>query len=327
MTAPIHPTAVATREERLKRALFRGAALTLENDVYRRAVRDLTDILLRGDIGKLDLTVEGLGTTRETVSAEILAREPGVVAGLAEVGFLLRERAVEVAFEKKDGDAIRPGDVLLRAKGCEAELLSLERIGLNVLQRMSGIATAARLAQQRAARGNPNVHVVGTRKTLWGLLDKRALHVGNGGTHRLNLGDAILIKNNHLALLAAREEEAVGPAIARAWKLRGESAFIEVETRSESAALAAANEFAHAQDQSGEDYPCLVMLDNMQPERIKSVVATLKQEDLWDFVLLEASGGILESNLEAYAASGVDAISMGALTHSARALDISQKIS
>jgi nicotinate-nucleotide pyrophosphorylase (carboxylating) len=151
--------------------------------------------------------------------------------------------------------------------------------------------------------------------------------VGNGGTHRLNLGDAILIKNNHLALLGSREEEAVGSAIERAWKLRGESAFIEVEVRSQVAALAAARAFAQLEERNGEDYPCLVMLDNTPPQQIRSVIAALQRGGLWDGVLLEASGGISESNLEDYAASGVDAISMGALTHSARALDISQKIS
>ena len=88
------------------------------------------------------------------------------------------------------------------------KLLSLERVGLNLLQRMSGIATASRCLQERAQRRNPATRIVGTRKTPWGLLDKRALHLGSGGTHRLGLGDAILIKNNHLALLASREEEA-----------------------------------------------------------------------------------------------------------------------
>jgi nicotinate-nucleotide pyrophosphorylase (carboxylating) len=327
VTAPIQLPAITKRQERLKRALFRGQALTLENGEYARAVRQFTDALLRSDLGARDLTVEALGTNRGTVSAAIVAREAGIVAGLAEVGFLLGERGVEVAFEKKDGEAVRPGDILLHAKGDEADLLSLERVGLNLLQRMSGIATAARCLRERAARSNPNVHVVGTRKTLWGLLDKRALHVGSGGTHRLSLGDAILIKNNHLALLSPREEDAAGLAIDRAWKFRGQSAFIEVEVRTEGGALAAARAFLQAQAQAGEDCPCLVMLDNILPEQIKSVIAALKREALWDHVLLEASGGISEANLDAYAASGVDAISMGALTHSARALDISQKLS
>jgi nicotinate-nucleotide pyrophosphorylase (carboxylating) len=327
VNAPMQQAAVATREERLRRALFRGESLTLDNGGYREAVRELTGLLLRSDFGNRDLTVDAIQMRGRAVCVSVFAREQGIVGGLAEVGFLLDQREVEVGFVKKDGDAIRPGDVLLRAKGDQADLLSLERVGLNLLQRMSGIATAARRLQKRAFRTNPSAHVVGTRKTLWGLLDKRALHVGSAGTHRLSLADAILIKNNHLALLAAREEDAVGLAIASAWKFRGESAFIEVEVRGEVAALAAAKAFARAQEEGGDDCPCLVMLDNVPPEQIKSVIAMLRREGLWDRILLEASGGISEGNLESYAASGVDAISVGALTHSARALDISQRIS
>jgi len=168
---------------------------------------------------------------------------------------------------------------------------------------------------------------VGTRKTLWGLLDKRALHLGSGGTHRLGLGDAILIKNNHLALLADSEEEAAPIAIERAWKLRNEAAFIEVEVRSEAAARAAANAFRRMQEDAGEEFPCLLMLDNMSPDEIRAIVGILQRERLWESTLIEASGGISEANLEAYASCGADAISIGALTHSARALDLCQRIS
>jgi nicotinate-nucleotide pyrophosphorylase (carboxylating) len=318
---------MATRDERLKHALFRGGSLTLENADYRRTVRAFIDVMLRGDLGARDLTIEALGARYGSVSAAILAQERGVVAGLAEVAFMLSERGVQVAFEKKDGDAVGPGDVLMRAKGEEMKLLSLERVGLNLLQRMSGIATAARCLQERARRCAPTVQIVGTRKTPCGLLDKRALHLGNGGTHRLGLADAIVIKNNHLALLASCEEEAVPPAIERAWKFREESAFIEVEVRTEGAARAAAKTFWRLQQEAPEEYPCLLMLDNMSPQQIQYVVGTLRQEGLWNSTLIEASGGVSETNLEAYAACGVDAISIGALTHSVRALDISQRMS
>lgn len=240
---------------------------------------------------------------------------------------MLSERGVQVALEKKDGDAVGPGDVLMRAKGEEIKLLSFERVGLNLLQRMSGIATAARCLQERARRCIPTIHIVGTRKTPCGLLDKRALHLGNGGTHRVGLADAIVIKNNHLALLASREEEAVPSAIEKAWKFRNESAFIEIEVRTEGAARAAAKTFWRLQQEAPDEYPCLLMLDNMSPGQIKSVVGTLRQEGLWNSTLIEASGGVSETNLEAYAACGVDAISIGALTHSVRALDISQRMS
>ncbi|MFZ0787225.1 MAG: hypothetical protein WAM67_15665, partial [Candidatus Acidiferrales bacterium] len=251
----------------------------------------------------------------------------GVVAGLAELAFLLQSHGIVVAFEKKDGDAVRPGDLLLRAEGDEIQLLALERVGLNLIQRMSGIATASRCLQERASRQCPATRIVGTRKTPWGLLDKRALHLGNGGTHRLGLGDAIVVKNNHLALLAPREEDAAPIAIEKAWGFRKDSAFIEVEVRGEAAARAAANTFRRLQAECAEEYPCLLMLDNMTPDQIGAILDVLRREDLWDHVLIEASGGISESSVEAHAARGVDAISIGALTHSARALDICQRIS
>jgi nicotinate-nucleotide pyrophosphorylase (carboxylating) len=319
--------ATATRAERVKRALFRGDGLRLENDSYRRAVRAFTDVLLGGDMDPRDLTNEALGVGAGNVSAAIVAKERGVVAGLAEAGYMLSERGVQVTYEKRDGDVISPGDVLMRAKGEAATLLALERVGLNLLQRMSGIATAARDLQERAHRFSPTVHIVGTRKTPCGLLDKRALHLGNGGTHRLGLGDAIVIKNNHLALLATSEEEAAPLAIKRAWELRKRAAFIEVEVRTEGAARAAAETFSRLQEEAAEEFPCLLMLDNMPSGQIRSVVGTLRHDGLWDSTLIESSGGVSETSVEAYAACGVDAISIGALTHSVRALDISQRMS
>ncbi len=316
-----------TREQRTEKALFRGASLTLDHAEYRDAVRTFTEALLRADLAPRDLTVAALGTNGGRAEAVILARGGGVLAGLAELAFLLRAQGVVATLEKCDGDAIRPGDLLLRAEGEEMQLLALERVGLNLIQRMSGIATAIRCLQERAKRECPATRIVGTRKTPWGLLDKRALHLGNGGTHRLGLGDAMVVKNNHLALLAAREEQAAPIAIEKAWAFRKDSAFIEVEVRGEAAARATAETFRRLQENAAEEYPCLLMLDNMTPDQIGAILDMLRCENLWDHVLIEASGGISESNVEAYAARGVDAISIGALTHSARALDICQRIS
>ncbi len=317
----------ATREQRLEKALFRGGCLTLQNSEYVREVRTFTEALLRVDLEPRDLTVEALGIKDKPASALILARESGVAAGLEEWVFVLRGLGVEADFEKKDGESFQRGDALLRLEGTQGKLLSFERVGLNLLQRMSGIATTARRLQDRARRRCPSVRVVATRKTPWGLLDKRAVHLGGGGTHRIGLGDAILIKNNHLALLANREEEAAPMAIERAWGFRKASAFIEVEVRGEAAALAAGKLFRKLQEDAGEEYPCLLLLDNLTPEEIRSILEALRKERSWEHVLIEASGGISETNLEAYAECGVDAISMGALTHSARALDLSQRIS
>jgi len=317
----------ATRQQRIEQALFRGGNLTLENPSYCRTVRTFTEILLETDLAPRDLTAEALGVKSRHASAAVITREGGVAAGLQEFSFLLQRHGLDVTLEKNDGDAMRPGDTLLHATGDETTLLSLERVGLNLLQRMSGIATASRCLQQRVRERGWATRIVGTRKTPWGLLDKCALHLGGGGTHRLGLGDAIVIKNNHLALLASSEEEAAPLAIEKAWKFRGESAFIEVEVRGEAAAVAAASTFRGLQEDAADDYPCLLMLDNMSPDEIGGILATLRRENLWDCVLIEASGGISEANVESYAACGVDAISIGALTHSARALDLCQRIS
>lgn len=316
-----------TREQRTENAFFRGAALTLRNPRYRTTFFGLAETLLRDDLSPNDLTIKALGIADRVVNATVVARQSGVVAGIEEVTVLLRERGVEAVPEKRDGEIVKPDDALLRLRGGEQRILTLERTALNLLQRMSGIATAAHCLQERVRKSGSRAKVIGTRKTPWGLLDKRALHLGGAGTHRLGLGDAILIKNNHLALLAAREQEAVAVAIERAWQFRREAGFIEAEVTSEEGARAAASTYKRLQKDSAENYACLMLLDNMSPERIATVVAMLQQEEMWDSVLIEASGGISESNLEAHGASGADAISIGALTHSARALDISLRIS
>jgi len=316
----------ATREERIERAFFRGGSLSLGNPGYRHAVRRLTEALLKDDLAGGDLTTAALRLKANRVCAAVLAREAGVIAGLAEFAFLYGRHNVEVVFEKQDGDPIRAGDMLLRTEGDQTKLLSLERVGLNLLQRMSGIASASRCLQERVRESGSSTRIVGTRKTPWGMLDKRALHLGNAGTHRLGLGDAILIKSNHLAVLARSEEEAAPLAVERAWNLRGKSAFIEVEVQSEAAARAAARTFRRLQEPTAEEYPCVVMLDNMTPGQVGAVLEMLRREELWNHTLVEASGGISESNLLEYAACGADAISVGALTHSARVLDLHQRI-
>jgi nicotinate-nucleotide pyrophosphorylase (carboxylating) len=318
------------RQERLKRAFFRGDCLHLGNHEYLRSVRTLLNELLGSDVGLGDLTVTALHLADQHASAKVLAKEPGVVAGVAEFCWLLMREDLEVRLRKNDGETINAGDVVLEIEGRRGDLLAHERVGLNLLQRLSGVATATRRFQALLHRHNPEAHVVATRKTPWGLLDKRAVHLGGGGTHRLGLWDAILVKNNHLALLANREEDAVRVAVERSWPAHQSAAFIEVEVRSQASAIAAAQAFRRVQESSQEgpdgDCPCLLLLDNMPPAQIASVIADLRAQNLFDHILTEASGNISESNLEGYAASGVDAISMGALTHSARALDLCERL-
>lgn len=317
----------AAREERIERAFFRGGSLSLKNRGYRSTVRRMLEALVQDDLAAGDLTSAALALEATRVRATVVARQAGVIAGLEEFGFLYRRHNIKVTFSKEDGDAIQPGDAVLSMQSDQRKLLGLERVGLNLLQRMSGIATAARRLHERVSESGSRTRIVGTRKTLWGMLDKRALHLGKAGTHRLGLSDAILIKNNHLAILARSEEEAVPLAVARAWKLRRKAAFIEVEVRSAGAAQIAAETFRRLRESAAEDYPGIVMLDNMSPSQARSTVEMLRQKGLWPHTLIEASGGIAESNLLEYAACGVDVISLGSLTHSARALDLHQRIS
>ena len=316
-----------TRAERTEQALFRGATLTMSNPGYRAAVHAFLDFLLETDTTPRDLTVAALRLPSSLAAAEIVAKENGIAAGFEEFSFLLRGSLISVDLLVHDGTQFQSGDVLARLEGDEGRLLATERVGLNLLQRMCGIATQARRLQERVAVRNPGSRVVATRKTPCGLLDKRAVYLGGVGTHRIGLGDAILVKNNHLAILSLSEEEAVSIAAARAWDLRRDAAFIEIEVRSAASAIRAAERFRGLRERDDKTYPCLLLLDNMQPAQIAGIIEELRAKNLYDDVLIEASGGINEDNVANHAEAGADAISIGALTHSPRALDLAQRIS
>jgi nicotinate-nucleotide pyrophosphorylase (carboxylating) len=314
------------REERIRRAFFHGEGLVLENPKYLRSVQMFLEELLASDTGDGDLTVQALGLGTGNARGAILAREKGIAAGIAECSWLLERGGMTVRQRKGDGEPVDAGEILMEAEGARGKLLASERVALNLLQRMSGIATMTQRLQERVQRQNPSAFLVATRKTPWGLLDKRAVHLGGGGTHRLGLSDAVLVKNNHLALLGGREEEAVAVAIERAWTRRDDAAFIEIEVRSAEAALVAARTFRREREKAASSWPCLLLLDNMPPQQARRTVDALRREQLRDEVLIEVSGAITEDSLDEYAACGADALSMGALTHSPRALDISLRI-
>jgi len=316
----------ANRESRVRAAFYRGASLTLENPEYLRVLRVFTDELLREDSAAGDLTVEAMGIDAPGCVVEIRAKEAGVAAGVEEAAWIYRNSAREPIFLAKDGVAVAPGDVLLRFAGNARELLPLERVIVNLMQRMSGIATATRKLIAAARNASPDAHVVGTRKTPCGLLDKRAIHHGGGGTHRLNLSDAILIKTNHLRLASNDSPTAFHDILRRAWERRKSAAFFEVEVTMMEEAVVVARSLAELQSASPEACPCILMLDNFSPADAIRAVATLRDAGLHDSVLIEASGNVSEASVAAFAAAGVDAISVGALTHSARALDLSAKL-
>ncbi|HEV2305909.1 MAG TPA: carboxylating nicotinate-nucleotide diphosphorylase [Candidatus Acidoferrales bacterium] len=314
-----------SREGRVRAAFYHGGDLTFENSAYLRAFRDIAEELLREDAEAGDLTVEAMGIGDRKCAVEIRAKEAGVVAGIAEAAWLYERAGAALERPASDGEFLNAGGMLLRVESDAATLLSLERVAVNLLQRMSGIATATRKLVELARNASSTAHVIATRKTLWGLLDKRAVHCGGAGTHRLNLGDAVLIKTNHLRLASNGGAMDLESAIKRAWENRNDAKFFEVEAATPEEAVKVAGILGKLQAQDF-NCPCILMLDNFSPANATSTAAALRDAGLHDGVLVEASGNISETSIAEYAASGVDAVSVGALTHSARALDLSAKL-
>lgn len=284
--------------------------LTLENPLYceaiRRVVFDAEDISSNAVIPK-----DATGVARIVLNGD------GVLAGVMDAGYL----APDMVFFKHDGDFAVAGDVIAEWSGNVRGILKMERSVLNVLSRMSGIATFTRRLVDSLSKGGPLL--CPTRKTLWGLLDKRAVAVGGGGTHRLDAGDAILLKDNHLAYfcgdVAAMMEQLEAYIDAHGAIGR----FIEVEAESVSDADKALALLSHIQHLR---VPLAILLDNMSVSDVTTVVGMRRDNGLDKTVALEVSGGITERNLSAYAETGVDIISMGSLTMNAPALDFSLHI-
>jgi len=239
--------------------------------------------------------------------AVIRAEDTGIVAGLTEARALFSHFSVRVNPDMKDGDTARPGDILLSLDGNAKKILLVERTALNIIGRMSGIATRTRDLSDRVATVNPACRVAATRKTCpgFGALDKKAVRIGGGDPHRANLSDGFLIKDNHVAIVPLEE------AIRRA---QAYSAYkkIEVEVESGGDAVRAAR--------AGAD---IIMLDNMTPAQVTDTLLLLKNAGLRDCVTIEVSGGIDERTLAGYAATGADIISMGSLTNSVTNFSVS----
>ena len=255
-----------------------------------------------------DVTSEAVIPEGIKARAVIIAKQDGIIAGVEEAKALFEHFGVKVSVKKHDGEEVKKGDVILELEGDARAILLVERTALNVMGRMSGIATEVRKLVEKVKPVNPKVRVAGTRKSLLKPLDKRAILIGGGEPHRFSLSDAILIKDNHLALVPLEE------AIKRA-KSFSVYKVVEVEVESLEDAIKAAR--------AGAD---VVMLDNMTPEEIAETVEALKREGLRDRVKIEVSGGITPENIEEYAKLDVDVISLGYLTHSVKNFDVSLEI-
>ncbi|MDD1706943.1 MAG: carboxylating nicotinate-nucleotide diphosphorylase [Methanoregulaceae archaeon] len=272
---------------------------------------DLDHLLsfIREDAPLGDITSEAIiGDIR--CRAVIITKEDGVIAGLEETTLLFQHFGVIVKRYARDGDTVIKGTIVMELDGLARSILLVERTGLNIIGRMSGIATRTRIMATMLENSGCSCRISATRKTAPGLraLDKRAVVLGGGDAHRTNLSDGILIKDNHLALVPL--EQAV-----RSAKQIPSFRKVEVEVLSPSEAVETAA--------AGAD---ILLLDNMTPDMVKSTLTLLKEKGLREGLLIEISGGITEENLMSYALPGVDFISSGALTHSVRNFDISLEI-
>lgn len=319
------------RKKWINVAFKRLSVLSLDNPEYIKWVRRFTLDILEQDLGRGDLTTNALFETKGRITTGIIqTKKPGVLAGLEEVTWFYNQLNLTVESLKKDGDSIQAGEIICKVIGAENLLLETERTGLKVLQRMSGIATTTRHCINAIRKAGSAAEVVATRKTHWPLLDKKAVVLGGGGTHRLGLWDAILIKDNHLQELKqlGYQMDYIEEALLRAWRQRSDTVFIEIEVENPQEAITAAETFRTLQEstQTLNTLPCVIMLDNMLPTVICDVRKRLQTRGLYNHVLLEASGGINSENIDRYARAGVDIISLGSLTHSPKALDINQTI-
>jgi len=274
--------------------------------LVRRKIREM----LAEDLGTGDVTSETLVHRAVKAKASIVARQSGVLAGVAEANMTFKELRVKVRILKSDGARIGAGDVIMHLDGPARGILAAERVALNLLMRMSGIATATRELIDRARRRNPKVVIAATRKTapLLTYFDKRAVIVAGGKPHRYRLSDHILIKDNHIQLVGDVVE-----AVRRSCKIGRIK--VEVEVSKPKDALKAAR--------AGAD---VVMFDNMTPAEIRRAIRMLEGEGLRDKVVLEASGRIKPSNVGDFAATGVDIVSSSHMTLRAPALDMSLEI-
>jgi len=283
----------------------------LKGLIMEEQIDHIIDLALAEDISHGDVTSEALIPPELQGKASILVKAEGILAGgeVAKKVFLKVDPSLKVEVLIKDGTKVKSGDIAATIVGTVASILKAERVALNFLNRLSGIASQT--AQYIAKTQGLNVKITDTRKTTPGLrlLEKYAVRMGGGQNHRFHLGDGILIKDNHLAALRALGMS-LKDIVAKAKQNAPPGLKVEVEVNTTQEALDAV--------EAGAD---IIMLDNMSPDEMRHVASLIPSQ-----VKIEASGGITLANVQTAAETGVNLISIGALTHSSKALDMSLEL-
>jgi nicotinate-nucleotide pyrophosphorylase (carboxylating) len=283
------------------------------NPLDLELILDAVNTALDEDLGRGDITSRAVVRAGVKARGSFMAKQDFVLAGLevADAVFTSFDPYLQIESTAGDGDEIRSGKIFARTTGEAHVLLAAERVALNFLQHLSGIATTTRSYVEAIA--GTSTRIVDTRKTTPGLrlLEKYAVTVGGGYNHRLGLDDGVLIKDNHMAIAGS-----VNEAVRRAREAVGHLHKIEVE-------VATLEQVREALDAKAD----ILLLDNMTPDLVRQAIQIIREREPDETrTLTEASGGINLANVRDYAVAGVDLISIGALTHSAPAVDISFKI-
>jgi len=274
----------------------------LGTNIKKELLRFISEDVQSGDVTSVLLP-------KNKIRAKIISREDGILAGVRFARDIFRLNGCNVKIIKKDGVKLKPNQIILQVSGNARTILSCERTALNLLSRMSGIATQANLLVSKIRKINRKTKLYSTRKTAPGLrfFDKEAVMIGGGHKHRMSLNDMVMIKDNHLLVSNSMED------IIK--KARKQHKHVEVEVESQRDAILAANSGA-----------TIVMLDNFSPEQIKKTITALQKKKLRNKVKLEASGRINSKNITAFAKTGVDMISVGSITNSVKGLDFSLEV-
>jgi nicotinate-nucleotide pyrophosphorylase (carboxylating) len=310
------------REKLVELAYQRGKELNLNNKNYLNWLEKFFDQEYTDDVGSGDITSEAILTKNKHGKAILKAKQSGIIGGIEEASWFYKKHGLKVKIFAEDSKEIQKGNTILEVYGGQKDILATERIGLNVLHRMSGIATETKYLVNLLR--HYETKIAATRKTHWSYLDKKAVFLGGGLTHRFGLWDSILIKDNHLEALKNNGiKNYVEKAIVMASAFVEKVGFIEIETSNQDDAVRAARKFKQLKLKK----PCIIMLDNVRPKEILQILDKLKNDNLYNSLLTEASGNITRENIKEYAKTGIDVVSLGYLTHSAKIFDMSLEIS
>jgi len=274
----------------------------LGSNIKKELLQFISEDIQGGDITSVLLP-------KKKIKAKIISRQEGVLAGVKFAGDIFRLKGCNVKIIKKDGAKLKPSQIILQISGNARTVLSCERTALNLLSRMSGIATHTNFLVSKIRKINRKTKLYSTRKTAPGLrfFDKEAVKIGGGHKHRMSLNDMVMIKDNHLLVCNSIENITKNA--------RKQHRNVEVEVENQRDAMIAASSGA-----------TIVMHDNFSPIQIKKTISALQKKKIRNKLKLEASGGINSKNISAYTKTGVDIISVGSITNSVKGLDLSLEV-